>query len=111
MELEIDLKSWEKVHDYLRRHARNKAGAEYHEGLLLLAAEDTKPNKHLGLGSFYDYVDGILGYDARTTLERLRVARALQKNRKIAVALESGEICWSVARELTRKVTPEVEEE
>jgi hypothetical protein len=51
-----------------------------------------------------------MGYTARTALERLRVANAMEDLPVIADAIDQGSLSFSGARELTRIVTPETQQ-
>ena len=53
----------------------------------------------------------MFGYKPRTTLEKLRVAEALESLPLLERALSSGELSWSAARELTRVALRETEHE
>lgn len=100
---------WKKIDRTLRRLGRVRAAHDYEEGRWLLAARRTRVHVHLGLGSFAEYVDRILGYDARATIERLRVAEALEALPALSEALASSRIVWSAAREISRVATAETE--
>ena len=63
------------------------------------------------LGSFSEYIERLFGYKPRSLQERLRVAEALESLPALARALASGELSWSAARELTRVVVPDTEQE
>jgi hypothetical protein len=63
----------------------------------------------VGLGSFVEYCERVLGYTPRTSMERLRVAKALQGLPHMRTALGDGALAWSAVRELARVVTPETE--
>jgi len=77
----------------------------------LLAAQRSAVHVHLGYGAFGEYVERMFGYKPRTTLEKLRVAEALESLPLLERALSSGELSWSAARELTRVALRETEHE
>src|SRR5215510_7098333 len=101
--------AWVRAHEALSRLARERAAADAEEGLLLLAALRAAAHVHLGYGSFGEYVERLFGYKPRSTQEKLRVAEALEQLPAIAEALESGDLNWSAARELTRVAVAETE--
>jgi len=100
---------WKKIDRTLRRLGRARAAHDHEEGRWLLAARRARVHLHLGLGSFAEYVDRILGYDARAMIERLRVAEMLERLPALSNALASGSIVWSAAREISRVATAETE--
>lgn len=55
-------------------------------------------------------MERLLGYSARTTAEKLRVAESLEKLPLLTRALQQGELTWSAVRELTRVVVSATEE-
>jgi hypothetical protein len=65
----------------------------------------------LGYGSFREYIERLFGYGARLVQDKLRVAEALEGLPVLGRALQSGQACWSVLRELTRVATRETEGE
>jgi hypothetical protein len=75
----------------------------------LLQALRTGAHRHLGFGTFAEYVERLFGYRPRATEEKLRVARALESLPETNRALRDGELSWSAARELTRVSTPDTE--
>jgi hypothetical protein len=92
------------LHDRVVRWGREGAGRDEEEGRLLLLVERNGVHEGLGMTN-YEYVERFIGYDQRTTRERLRVARALEDLGGIRLALRDGEIKWTTARELTRVAT------
>src|SRR5437667_474239 len=100
---------WVRAHGTLSRLARERAAADAEEGRWLLAALRSAAHVHLGYGSFGEYVERLFGYKPRSTQEKLRVAEALEELPAVAQALETGELSWSAARELTRVAVAETE--
>src|SRR5689334_11066542 len=98
---------WLQAHEALSRLARERAAADAEEGRWLLAALRSAAHVHLGYGSFGEYVERLFGYKPRSTQEKLRVAEALEQLPVVAKALETGELNWSAARELTRVAVAE----
>lgn len=102
---------WKHVHQHLLGLARRRAAHELEEGHWLLAGLRAEVHKHLGMGSYAEYLHRLFGYEPRDVAERLRVARALEALPQLADALGSGALCYSAARELTRVATAQTESE
>src|SRR5688572_709361 len=102
---------WQRADQELRRLARLRAGLDFEEGQWLLAAWRGGVHVRLGYGSFREYIERLFGYSARLVQDKLRVAEALEGLPELARALQRGQACWSVLRELTRVATPETEGE
>jgi hypothetical protein len=92
------------LHERVVMWGREGAGRDEEESRLLLLVERNGVHEGLGM-TIYEYVERFIGYDQRTTRERLRVARALEDLAQIRLALRDGEIKWTAARELTRVAT------
>src|SRR3954447_23310353 len=105
----VEQSEWVVAHEALSRLARERAAADAEEGRWLLAALRSAAHAHLGYGSFGEYAERLFGYKPRSTQEKLRVAEALEELPAIAQALETGELNWSAARELTRVAVAETE--
>jgi hypothetical protein len=101
---------WQCAHEELVRLARTRAGLDWQEGRSLLAALRTGAHRHLGFGTFGEYIERLFGYKPRWTDERLRVAEALEELPALEQSLRDGAINWSAARELTRVATGESEQ-
>ena len=93
---------WREVDRTLRRLAREQGALDRELGAWLLIAERTRVHRELGYGSFFEYVERVLGWGPRWTEERLRVARELETLPKINAALAAGTVSYSVVRDLTR---------
>jgi len=102
---------WRAAHEALTRLARMRAGLDFEEGQQLRAAHLARVHERLGFGSFVEYVERLFGYSPRLTLEKLRVAQALEGLPELAEALRSGSASWSSLRELTRVATSGTEHE
>jgi hypothetical protein len=96
---------WQAAHEALTRLARARAGLDFEEGEKLLIAERARVHERLGYGSFVEYIERLFGYSPRLTLEKLRVAQALEALPQLAAALREGNVSWSSVRELTRVAT------
>jgi hypothetical protein len=96
---------WRAAHEALTRLARARAGLDFEEGEKLRAAERARVHERLGYGSFLEYIERLFGYSPRLTLEKLRVAEALDGLPQLAAALREGNASWSSVRELTRVAT------
>jgi hypothetical protein len=103
--------SWREAHEALTRLARTRAGLDFEEGQRLRAAQLARVHERLGYGSFAEYIERLFGYSPRLTLEKLRVAEALERLPALADALRIGKASWSSLRELTRVATSETERE
>ena len=99
--------AWRRADRALRALARRRAALDVDEARWLLEARRAKVHEHLGLGSFVEYCERVLGYRPRTTMERLRVAEAIAELPETRDALGAGELSYSAVRELTRVATPE----
>ena len=102
---------WIQIHEGLMAIAAQQAELDYEQGLLLLAALREGVPARLGLGSMLEYSERIFGHSPRQTGERLRVAEALEELPVLAGALRTGQLCWSVIRELSRVAVAETERE
>jgi hypothetical protein len=91
--------------------AGKRGAVDVEIGEWILAAREVEVHRALGFGSFAEYVERRLGFDGHTTAERIRVAEALQSLVATREAVKTGELSWSVARELTRVAVPETEGE
>lgn len=101
---------WEIIHERLLGLAASKAAYDSEEAKWLLEARKAAVHRRLGYGSFFEYVERVLGYTPKVTAERLRVADALRELPNLQSSLARGQVNWSVARELTRVATTETEE-
>ncbi len=100
---------WRVIDRTIASLARKKGELEVDIGRWLLAAQRERVDRHCGYGSFTEYVERRLGWDARTCREKLRVARALENMPRMRALLERGERPWSAVREIVRVATPETE--
>jgi hypothetical protein len=103
--------SWQRAHEELLKIAKKRAGLEFEEGRWLLQAFRARVHAELGFGSFQEYAERLLGHSPRLTLEKLRVAEALEELDETARELEAGRISFSAVRELSRVATAETERE
>jgi predicted nucleic acid-binding protein len=100
---------WKRAHDDLVRLAKQRAGLDWEEGRSLLCALRSQAHRRLGYGSFVEYIERLFGYSPRFTMEKVRVAEALEVLTEMAQALKDGEVCWSALREVTRVATRRTE--
>jgi hypothetical protein len=100
---------WQGAHEDLIRLAWTRAGLDFEEGEKLRAAQRARVHERLGYGSFVEYIERLFGYSPRLTLEKLRVAQALDGLPELAAALREGSVSWSSVRELTRVATGDTE--
>ncbi|HEX6273476.1 MAG TPA: HNH endonuclease [Polyangiaceae bacterium] len=101
--------TWQRAHDELVRIAETRTRLDSDEGRWLVVAAREGTHARLGYASFVEYIERLFGYSPRFTLERLRVAEALERLPRTAEALGEGSLTWSAARELTRVAVPETE--
>src|SRR5262245_39560145 len=98
--------------DRVLRTLRGVQAARYYQlGCWLRCGARLEVHRMVGYASFREYVDRVLGLGGRATEERLRVAEALEDLPKVAGAFRSGELVYSVVRELTRVAAADTEEE
>ncbi len=100
---------WQTIDQTLLGLAARAGDLDAEIGRWLVAAAREGVHRHFGFASLAEYVERRLGFDARTTRERLRVARALESLPEVRRLLASGERSWSAVREITRVATPENE--
>ena len=67
------------------------------------------PRLVTGHGTYVEYVSAVVGWDAHSAMERIRVARALVRLPGVFAKLAAAELSWSAVRELTRVVEPKTE--
>src|SRR5688572_16175225 len=106
---ETEIPAWQRAHEELVTIASRRAGLDADEGRWLLAALRSAAHVRLGFATFAEYIERIFGYTPRFTQERLRVAEALEELPELCNSLSTGELNWSVVRELTRVATAETE--
>ena len=107
----VDMNDPTKVHSMVCRLAKKRGALDHELGRWLLAAYRLRVHESLGFASFAEYVERHCGCSRREARERLRVAKALDGLPVLSHALQTGEIFWSAARELTRVATDETERE
>ncbi len=95
---------WREIDARLRDLARRRAALDAEEMELILLAQRAQVHRELGLGSFREYLEQVLGYTPRAAAERLRVADQLPGLPRIRAALAAGAVSYSAVRELTREV-------
>jgi hypothetical protein len=103
--------AWIAAHQTLSALARERAQLDGREAGWLLRARRVGVHRHLGYGSFAEYVERLFGYGPRVTEDRLRTAEALESLPQLSGALSEGRRCWSAVRELARVATPQTEAE
>ena len=96
---------WREVDTQLRRLAAHRCALDAAEAHWLRLAKRAEIHRHVGLGSFVEYLERTLGYRPRTALERIRVAEALASLPRLGEALESGRVPYSTVREVSRIAT------
>ncbi|MFO0722995.1 MAG: HNH endonuclease signature motif containing protein [Myxococcota bacterium] len=101
---------WQLIDRKIQSLAALQGQLDLELGQWLLAAKRVRVHNYLGFGSFSEYVTRRLGYNAKSALDRLRVAEALERLPKLRGLLRRGERSWSALREITRRATPETED-
>ena len=102
---------WPAIDEAISRLGKRRAQQDYEEGRWLLAGRRAAVHSRFGFATFAEYVERRLGYDPRTTADRLRVAEALVDLPGLRRALVEGSRHWSAVRELARVVVPQTEGE
>jgi hypothetical protein len=93
---------WRDVHSRCQSVATRAAAIDREIARALLDAERARVPAHLGYGGIVEYGERLFGLAPKVTLERLRVAAALESLPQLDDALAAGRVCYSAARELTR---------
>lgn len=106
----ISAQNWQLIDDKIIALASKKGELELEIGRWLVAALRARVDRALGFGSFAEYVERRLGYDARTLKEKLRVAQSLEELPNLRASLETGARSWSAVREISRVATRETEQ-
>lgn len=101
---------WRQIHERCQAVARCAATLDREIARALLDADRARVHAHLGYGSIVEYGDRLFGLAPKVTLERLRVAAALESLPQLDQALADGRLCYSAARELTRVAVAETED-
>jgi 5-methylcytosine-specific restriction endonuclease McrA len=102
---------WRRAHERCQSLSRRVAALDREIGRALLAAERAHVCVHLGYGGIVEYGERLFGFAPKVTLERLRVAGALEELPLVDQALGDGRLCYSAARELTRVAVADTEGE
>jgi len=98
------------LHPRLTARARQRVVLEAEEARDLVFAEEAGIWRDHGYVSMLEYMERELHYGPHAAKERLRVASELFELPKLAEKFRSGELPYSVVRELTRVAEPENEE-
>src|SRR5258706_11749408 len=91
---------WTELDHALRELARSRCALDADEARLLCIAARDEIWRQLGKGSFYEYLEELLGHSPRHARERVRVARSLAELPALEDALATGDLHWSAVREL-----------
>jgi len=83
---------WRELDRQMRRLARRRAVLDAEEAQLLVAAKAAEVHRHLGYGSFDEYLERVLGYAPTTARDRMRVAVALEALPAVRAALAAGDV-------------------
>src|SRR5688572_18229304 len=98
---------WRTIDRKLKRIAKRRRGLDREEAGWLLKAERARVHTRFGYGSFFEYLERVLGYTPKTAVDRLRVAHALEEH----PALATAGLSFTALREISRVVTTETVEE
>ena len=101
----------QRIDTKLLELAARKGELDAEIGHWLVEAERAGVHRELGFASLVEYAERRLGFDARTTRERLRVAKALERLPRVRELLRTGARSWSAVREIVRVASPEHEAE
>ena len=101
---------WREVDRMLRGSARRRAALDVDDAAWLRRGRSLGVHRELGLATFVEYVERVLGYSPGAARERLRVADALVALPKLQAAMAAGDVPYSAARELTRVATVDTED-
>lgn len=102
-------RDWRAIDRDMRSVAARRAQLDVAEARLLLEAKRAELHKHLGYGSFAEYLERVAGYAPNTGRDRVRVAEELEALPAIAAAWAEGRLAYSAVREITRVATPATE--
>jgi hypothetical protein len=100
----------ERVHRTLKRVAKARAVLDAQEATALREAQRIRLWERFGYTSLVDYMERELGYTARSAIDRLRVANAIEEVPELGSALEQGELSLCGARTLAPVLTPKTQE-
>src|SRR5215208_6764394 len=84
---------WRQAHARCQAVARRAATVDREIGRALLEAERACVWFYLGYGGIIEYGERLFGFTPKVTLERLRVAAALETLPDMDQALEGGRLC------------------
>src|SRR5262245_23613501 len=101
---------WMDVDRELKAVARRRAEMDAEELPWLLAAERMEVHRHLGFGSWCEYIERVFGYTPRVAMDRLRVAKALESRPHMAAELAAGRLKYSAVRELAHCTRADTED-
>jgi hypothetical protein len=102
LSMPMPMLDWRHAHERCLAVARRAAALDREIARALLDADRARVWVHLGYGSIVEYGERVFGFAPKLTLERLRVAAALESLPQVDQALAAGQLCYSAARELTR---------
>ena len=101
----------ERVHRSLKRIVKARGALDAQECVALREAQKLMLWRAHGCASLVEYMERELGYTARAAIERLRVAKVVEEIPALGEKMEQGALSFSGARELSRVITPETQEE
>jgi len=101
---------WSQVHQRIVQLGAERGAHEREPCHWFVAAERLDVYRRTGYASLREYVERVVGLNGRQTEERLRVGHVLVGLPLLDSALRSGQLCWSMVRELSRVAIEETEE-
>jgi hypothetical protein len=101
----------ERVHRTLKRIVKARSALDAQECAALREAQKLFIWRAYGCASLIDYMEREMGYTQRAAIERLRVAKVIEEVPQLGEALDQGTLSFSGARELSRVIQPETQEE
>lgn len=97
------------VHDHLQASLQQMLSAEQAAVLWFADILERRLYRDLGFGTMILYAQNALGFSRSKAYEFLRMARELERLPRTRKAVESGNLSWTKAREVTSVATPATE--
>jgi hypothetical protein len=101
----------ERIHRRLKRIVKARGALDIQECEALREAQKLMVWRAYGCASLVEYMEREMGYTQRGAIERLRVAKAIEEMPQLGEAMNQGDLSFSGARELSRVITPETQQE
>jgi hypothetical protein len=101
--------AWRDLDLQFRALHKRRCTVDHEELVLIREAIEVQLWREMGMISIREYLERRMGYTPGVAAERVRVAEALEAMPALDDALESGELCFSAVREITRIATRKTE--